>query len=211
MAKAAKPSEKVDIKAPSPDPFEKIAKDAFGSEHGPHSLRLLNQIVQTTRIKADQDARIQAMLALVGAIKGLKPSDEIESMLVTQMIATHEQAMECLRRATLPDQDAPDRDLNLKYAGKFLQTYARQVEALDKHRGKGQQKIIVEHVTVEAGGQAIVGNVATAPSPASLVQPAQPKAISHTPDDSVSIGGIALSSKEPVPVRRQSNGDKSAK
>jgi hypothetical protein len=33
------------------------------------------------------------------------------------------------------------------------------MEALDKHRGKGQQKITVEHVTVEAGGQAIVGNV----------------------------------------------------
>jgi hypothetical protein len=33
------------------------------------------------------------------------------------------------------------------------------MEALDKHRGKGQQTVRVEHVTVNAGGQAIVGNV----------------------------------------------------
>jgi hypothetical protein len=33
------------------------------------------------------------------------------------------------------------------------------MEVLDKHRGKGQQTVRVEHVTVSAGGQAIVGNV----------------------------------------------------
>ena len=33
------------------------------------------------------------------------------------------------------------------------------LDALSKHRGKGQQVVRVEHVTVQAGGQAIVGNV----------------------------------------------------
>jgi hypothetical protein len=37
--------------------------------------------------------------------------------------------------------------------------YAQQVAALNKHRGKGQQKVTVEHVYVAPGGQAIVGNV----------------------------------------------------
>ena len=37
--------------------------------------------------------------------------------------------------------------------------YLKQVAALDKHRGKGQKKVTVEHVHVAAGGQAIVGNV----------------------------------------------------
>ena len=31
--------------------------------------------------------------------------------------------------------------------------------AVDRHRGKGQQLVRVEHVTVQAGGQAIVGAV----------------------------------------------------
>jgi hypothetical protein len=34
-----------------------------------------------------------------------------------------------------------------------------QVEALQRYRGKGQQKVTVEHVHVNAGGQAIVGAV----------------------------------------------------
>jgi hypothetical protein len=37
--------------------------------------------------------------------------------------------------------------------------FALHMEALDKHRGKGQRTIRVEHVTVNAGGKAIVGSV----------------------------------------------------
>ena len=33
------------------------------------------------------------------------------------------------------------------------------LDALNKHRGKGQQKVTVEHVHVHAGGQAVVGTV----------------------------------------------------
>ena len=35
------------------------------------------------------------------------------------------------------------------------------MEALNRHRGKGQQKVTVEHVHVHAGGQAVVGLVET--------------------------------------------------
>lgn len=37
--------------------------------------------------------------------------------------------------------------------------YAQQMAALDKHWGKGQQKLTVEHIHVHSGGQAIVGHV----------------------------------------------------
>jgi len=77
------------------------------------------------------------------------------------MVATHSAAMEGLKRAMLPGQTFEGRDQNLKHATKLLSLYARQVEVLDKHRGKGQQKVTVEHVHVEKGGQAIVGNVET--------------------------------------------------
>jgi len=39
-----------------------------------------------------------------------------------------------------------------------MRTYARQMEALIKYRKKGEQRIIVERVHVEQGGQAIVGS-----------------------------------------------------
>jgi hypothetical protein len=55
---------------------------------------------------------------------------------------------------------------NLQDAGnlavKLLRTYTAQLEALQRYRGKGQQKVMVEHVHVHQGGQAIVGNVEAA-------------------------------------------------
>ena len=69
----------------------------------------------------------------------------------------------------------------LKHATKLLGVYARQVEALDKHRGHGQQKITVEHVNVHAGGQAIVGNLDTGAAGVRPT-PAPPLAIANNPD-----------------------------
>lgn len=69
--------------------------------------------------------------------------------------------MECLRRAMLPEQTVAGRDQNLKHATKLMSLYERQLAALDKRRGRGQQKVTVEHVHVAPGGQAIVGSVTT--------------------------------------------------
>ena len=56
------------------------------------------------------------------------------------------------------------------------------VEALNRHRGKGQQKVSVEHVHVHAGGQAIVGAVETGGDVASGNQRhADARAITHAP------------------------------
>ena len=89
----------------------------------------------------------------------LRPVDGLEGMLAMQMVGTHEAATECLCRATLKNQTFEGRDLALKHATKLMALYLKQVAALDKHRGKGQQKVTVEYVHVAAGGQAIVGNV----------------------------------------------------
>jgi hypothetical protein len=43
---------------------------------------------------------------------------------------------------------------------KLGRTFAAQVEALKRYRSRGDQTVRVEHVTVNEGGQAIVGNVA---------------------------------------------------
>ena len=51
------------------------------------------------------------------------------------------------------------QDSNGNLAVKLLRTFAAQTEALQRYRGKGQQKVTVEHVHVHTGGQAIVGSV----------------------------------------------------
>jgi len=89
----------------------------------------------------------------------LKPHDAYEAILISQMIAAHNQSMECLRRANLSEQSDYGRELNLRFGERFLRIYATQMEALSKHRRGGKQKVIVEHVHVHEGGQAIVGNI----------------------------------------------------
>ena len=51
------------------------------------------------------------------------------------------------------------QDSNGNLAVKLLRTFTAQTEALQRYRGKGQQKLTVEHVHVHTGGQAIVGSV----------------------------------------------------
>ena len=67
--------------------------------------------------------------------------------------------MECYRRAIIGDQTFEGRRENLAQANKLSRTYATLLEALNRHRGKGQQKVTVEHVHVHSGGQAVVGLV----------------------------------------------------
>ena len=80
-------------------------------------------------------------------------------MTAAQLIAAHNAAMECYRRAMLGEQTFEGRRENLSQANKLSRTYAALLEALNRHRGKGQQKVTVEHVHVHAGGQAVVGVV----------------------------------------------------
>ena len=42
---------------------------------------------------------------------------------------------------------------------KLARAYVAQMEALRKHRNGGKQTVTVQHVNVQDGGQAIVGNV----------------------------------------------------
>jgi hypothetical protein len=44
-------------------------------------------------------------------------------------------------------------------ATKLCRTYTSLVEALTKYRTKGQQKITVQHVNINDGGQAVIGDI----------------------------------------------------
>src|SRR5215470_17801491 len=61
----------------------------------------------------------------------------------------------------IPEQTFEGRRECLSQANKLGRTYAVLLDALNRHRGKGQQKVTVEHVHVHPGGQAVVGMVET--------------------------------------------------
>ena len=138
-------------------------KAASGSQSVHFQRELFDQVNESLWLPEwkTKEQKLQAAMAAYDALKEIAPRDELEGMLAGQMVATHNAAMECLRRAMKEGQTFEGRDQNLKHATKLMGLYERQLAALDKHRGKGQQRITVEHVTVEAGGQAIVGEVHT--------------------------------------------------
>ncbi len=132
----------------------------------------------------------------IALLQGIKPADEIEGMLATQMVATHNATMDCFRRAMIEGQILAGREQNLKHAEKLLSIYSRQIEVLDKHRGKGQQKMTVEHVHVAAGGQPMVGQFDSGKTEGDRRTEAKPeiKAITNNPGEMI---GMDLGVKQP--------------
>ena len=128
------------------------------SEPGDHEFAngLLTQLADAARSgKITTKRELDFMLALV---RGINPKDETEALLAAQMAAIHNATMVAARRLkfieTIPQQDSASTMLN-----KLARTFAAQVEALKKYRSAGEQTIKVQHVTVNDGGQAIVGDV----------------------------------------------------
>jgi hypothetical protein len=126
---------------------------------------LANQAVSTLWVKnSDADEIRRQRHSAVDALIGISPTDELEGMMAAQLVAAHNAAMECYRRAMIGEQTFEGRRENLAQANKLSRTYAAVLEALNRHRGKGQQKVTVEHVHVHSGGQAVVGMVAMPPA-----------------------------------------------
>jgi hypothetical protein len=133
-----------------------------GSQSDDWNNILANQAMQALWLKhSDEDSRSRQYSATVAALVGIGPKDEIEGMIAAQLLAAHHSAMECYRRAMLGEQTFGGRQESLNQANKLSRTLAALVEVLDRHRGKGQQKVTVEHVHVHSGGQAVVGLVET--------------------------------------------------
>ena len=153
-----------------------------GSQSDAWNNILANQTMQSLWLKhSNEDDRDKQIKATAAALIGIAPNDEIEGMLAAQLIAAHNAAMECYRRAMLTEQTFEGRRENLSQANKLSRSCAVLVEALNRHRGKGQQKVTVEHVTVNAGGQAIVGSVRAPGGGAPSQTEEQPHALTHAP------------------------------
>ena len=65
--------------------------------------------------------------------------------------------MKYLHRAENTDM-IPQTEFCLKNAVKLLRLHNETVEALSKYRRGGEQRVLVQHVNVEGGAQAIVNN-----------------------------------------------------
>lgn len=87
----------------------------------------------------------------IESILGGSPGDALESMLAAQMLACHGAAMTCYERAAVTDQHLASRMAHLNLGARLGRTFTDLTHALNKHRGRADQKVTVEHVHVTAG------------------------------------------------------------
>ena len=159
---------------------------AFGSDLTALQSRFARDVVSSLWVPegASPEERTSIIDAALLMFARLDPRDEAEAMLCVQMVASYNAAMECHRRAMLPGQIFEGRDMALKHAAKMSALYEKQLAAYDKRRGKRNQTVVVKHVTVEPGAQAIVGDVHTHSS-GEVGEPSKPSAgaLEHRNDD----------------------------
>jgi ATP-dependent Clp protease adapter protein ClpS len=181
-----------------PDSSRGALKTVGGSRSDHWNNNLLNQAANTLWIKhSDKKTRETQYKATMSALVGIAPKDEIEGMIAAQLIAAHNAAMECYRRAMHSEQTFEGRRENLNQANKLSRSYAVLLEALNRHRGKGQQKVTVEHVHVHSGGQAVVGVVETPIARSSKSEEHSAKQIADAPQPAMRSPNAE---REPLPI-----------
>jgi hypothetical protein len=108
------------------------------------------------RPKGDMAALVKAL----EIIREMAPEGPAQAMLAAQMVGVNEASARFLAVAFEDGHTLESRTSNVNRAVRLMQLFLLQVEAFEKLRGKSvQQKVVVEHVHVHEGGQAIVGTV----------------------------------------------------
>jgi hypothetical protein len=100
-----------------------------------------------------------SMNAALAMIEAAAPRDEIETALAVQMACTHTAAMAVLAKVDVAFGTEQRVATFATAAARLMRAYATQVEVLRRLRNGGQQYVRVEHVHVNDGGQAVIGNV----------------------------------------------------
>ncbi len=149
-------SAKILLDHPEPAFGQLLLMRALGTMDEDFLNGILGQLANAGTQGPKVDAR--ALNFMLSVVKSVKPRDELETLLAAQMAAVHMATMTFARRLAhvenIAQQDSAERAFN-----KLARTFAMQLDALKRYRTGGEQKVTVKHVTVNEGGQAIVGPV----------------------------------------------------
>src|SRR5215470_6819187 len=102
VGSSAKPSTLV---ANDPNDAKGVLKLIGGSRSDNWNNILANQALNSLWLThSGEEAREKQYQATHAGLIGIAQKDEIEGMMATQLIAAHNAAMECYRRAMIPEQ-----------------------------------------------------------------------------------------------------------
>ena len=95
------------VGADDPYDLKGVLKRLGGSQSDHWNKVLIDQTVHTLGLnRCDGEARERRHRAALAGLIGIGPQDELEGMMAAQLLATHNAAMECYRRAMIAEQNS---------------------------------------------------------------------------------------------------------
>ena len=150
---------KLKVDHPDTSAGYQMISDAIGSGDMTFTLGPVARCFPGRGTSSDGTPNIERVNYALSIVKGIKPRDQVEAMLAMQMAAIH-MAATATAGYLAASKTAKNIDLHERSLNKLSRTFTTQMEALKRYRSKGgNQRIVVERVNVNEGGQAIVGNV----------------------------------------------------
>ena len=144
------------IDHPDPELGDQLMADALGVADREAMHGIVRHLVRASvNGESPDEVTLSFMLSMV---RSIRPRDSVEAMLVAQMVSVHVMAMRCAHHLADAD-DLARHDSAARALGRLARTFPAQIEALNRHRSRGEPAITAQNVSVADGGKAIVGNV----------------------------------------------------
>ena len=144
------------IDHPDPELGERLMADALGVADRDAMHGILRQLVKAS-VSGEKPDEVN-LAFMISMVKSIKPRDAVEAMLVAQMVSVHVMAMRCAYHLANAE-DIARQDSAGRALGRLARTFPAQMEALNRYRNNDEPAITVQNVSVQDGGNAIVGNV----------------------------------------------------
>ncbi len=132
---------------------------------------LVNAMASRNRMELALDVGAGCLNAALDAAETVEARDALERMAAHQMAAAHEAAMKAIALGVKSIEDAArcGRQAQvegcrlLNTAARLMSAYSSTMSALAKVRSGGRQEVVVQHVNVTDGGQAVVAGSVGSP------------------------------------------------
>lgn len=133
-----------------------------GTTHATLSLKAPDKITLDASLDRVELAYKNGVLNIaLDAAEFIKAESPIEQMLVHQMAAAHRASLDLVAEAG-NTRDPVEKCRLLNTAARLIDVYQKGVLTINKIRTGGQQTVLVQHVQVTDGGQAVInGTVGT--------------------------------------------------
>ncbi len=122
-----------------------------------NTIREPNMIsVDASEQRMEAAAEVGVLEAAVDAAESARAGNSLEKMLCHQMAAAHHAAMKLMARGIDSRMPPVEMARLTNAAARMMDTYQAAFLALQKIRTGGKQTVVVQHVRVSEGGQAVI-------------------------------------------------------